>query len=62
MPRNLHRIAHQTIPTRMLHGSLELSVELYDVYGESGSFADGAVFVGGGLYLDGVEGDEGRLA
>jgi hypothetical protein len=45
----------------VLHGCLELSVELDDVDGETGAFADRTVLVGRRFDLDAVEGDEGGL-
>lgn len=62
IPRQLHRITYQRIPTRMMDRSLNSRVELYQIESVSHAFAERPELVVHGLDLDGIERDESRLS
>lgn len=62
MPSDLHRVANQGVPTRMLHGALDARVVLNHVDRESGTFGERTELVVDGFGLDRLEGNKGCLA
>lgn len=59
--RDLHRVAHERVAARKLHGLLDARVEVDDVDGEPSALGERAVLVVDRLHRNRLDRDEGRL-